>query len=414
MAKRIKVIGIGADGQNGLFPRCLKWIEEADVLAGGKRQLAFFPDHPGRRILVKGKLAPLLEQLEQLSSKKNVVVLASGDPLFYGIAGLLVRKLGRERVEVHPHLSSIQLAFARMGESWQHAWIESLHGRSLKGLAQRIDGQEKAALLTDETNTPPVIANYLLQFGMTEYEAFVAENLGSADERCSWWELDELAHAQFSPLNVVILRRKKEATVPSRCPGIEDGSFFQRKPEKGLITKREVRVFSLSELCLRPNSIVWDIGAGSGAVSVEAARLARFGQVFAVEKNKADLANIEANRKKFRADFTVIHAKAPDGLDLLPDPDAVFIGGSGGKLQEILQVCCSRLQPDGRIVVNAAALETLTTAQKVLEENGFSVRITLLQTARSSPILDLTRFEGFNPVYVITGNRNRERLEGRG
>ncbi|MBA4603692.1 precorrin-6y C5,15-methyltransferase (decarboxylating) subunit CbiE [Thermoactinomyces mirandus] len=414
MAKRIKVIGIGADGRNGLFPRYLEWIEEADVLAGGKRQLAFFPDHPGRRILICGELTPVLEQLEQLSSEKNIVVLASGDPFFYGIASLLICRLGSGRVEVHPHLSCIQLAFARMGESWQHARIESLHGRPIRGLAQRIDGQKMVALLTDETCSPSVIARYLLQFGMTEYQAFVAENLGSADERCSWWELDELADAQFSPLNVVILRWKKEATVPSWCLGIEDGEFFQRKPEKGLITKKEVRVFSLSELCLRPNSVVWDIGAGSGAVSVEAARLAPLGQVFAVEKNKEDLVNIESNRKKFRTDFTVIHAKAPDGLNSLPAPDAVFIGGSGGELRQILQVCCSRLKPDGRIVVNAAALETLARAKEGLKEEGFSVRITLLQTARSRPILEMTRFEGLNPVYVITGKRNKERLEGRG
>lgn len=414
MAKRIKVIGIGDDGQNSLFPRCLEWIKAADVLAGGKRQLAFFPNHPGKRILIRGGLKPVLEQLEQLSGKQQVVILASGDPFFYGIAGLIARKLGRERVEVHPHLSSIQLAFARMGESWQHARVESLHGRPLKGLAQRIDGQEKVALLTDETHSPSVIARYLLQFGMTEYKAFVAENLGSPDERCSWWELDKLADAQFSPLNVVILKQKKEAQVACWSLGIEDGEFFQRQPEKGLITKREVRLFSLSELRLRKNSVVWDIGAGSGSVSVEAARLAPFGQVFAVEKNEADLVNIEANCKKFRADFTVIHSKAPDRLDSLPDPDAVFIGGSGGELRRILQVCCSRLQSGGRIVVNAAAVETLAKTQEVLKEEGFSVRITLLQTARSRPILELTRFEGLNPVTVITGDRIKERLEGQG
>ncbi len=411
MDKRIKVIGIGDDGQNGLFPRYLEWIEAADVLVGGKRQLAFFPGHPGRRILIRGGLKPVLEQLERLSGKKKIVVLASGDPLFYGIASLLVRKLGLERVEVHPHLSSIQLAFARMGESWQHARIESLHARPIKGLAQRIDGQEKVALLTDETHSPSVIARYLLQFGMTEYEAFVAEDLGSPDERCNWWKLDELADAQFSPLNVVILKRKKEAQVPYWSLGIEDGEFFQRKPEKGLITKREVRLFSLSELLLRKDSVVWDIGAGSGSVSVEATRLAPFGDVFAVEKNEADLVNIEANRKKFRADFTIIHGKAPDGLDSLPDPDAVFIGGSGGELRQILQVCCSRLKSGGRIVINAVAVETLAKAQETLKEEGFSVRIALLQTARSRPVLELTRFAGFNPVTVITGEKIKKKVE---
>jgi precorrin-6Y C5,15-methyltransferase (decarboxylating) len=414
VAKRVKVIGIGDDGQNGLFPRYLEWIEQADVLVGGERQLAFFPDHPGKRILIKGGLQPVLEQMERERHQHQIVVLASGDPLFYGIAGLIVRKLGQEQVEVHPHLSSIQLAFARMGESWQHALIESVHGRPMNGLAQRIDGQEKVALLTDETHSPSAIARYLLQFGMTEYQAFVAENLGNPEERCSWWELDELADAQFSPLNVVILKRKAEAEVPRWSLGIEDEEFSQRKPERGLITKKEVRVLSLAELRLQKNSIVWDIGAGSGSVSVEAAKLAPFGQVFAVEKNEADLVNIEANRKKFRTDFTVIHAKAPDGLDSLPDPDAVFIGGSGGELRELLQVCCSRLKPRGRIVVNAATVETLAKTQEALKEEGFSARITLLQTARSKPILQMTRFEGLNPVYVIVGDKIKETAEGQG
>jgi precorrin-6Y C5,15-methyltransferase (decarboxylating) len=167
-------------------------------------------------------------------------------------------------------------------------------------------------------------------------------------------------------------------------------------------------------LRLQKNSIVWDIGAGSGSVSVEAAKLAPFGQVFAVEKNEADLVNIEANRKKFRTDFTVIHAKAPDGLDSLPDPDAVFIGGSGGELRVLLQVCCSRLKPRGRIVVNAATVETLAKTQEALKEEGFSARITLLQTARSKPILQMTRFEGLNPVYVIVGDKIKETAEGQG
>ncbi|SFJ22085.1 precorrin-6y C5,15-methyltransferase (decarboxylating) subunit CbiE [Thermoflavimicrobium dichotomicum] len=409
MANRIKIIGVGDDGQNNLFPRYIEWIKEADVLVGGERLLSFFPQFSGQRIVIKGGLKPVLEQIAKEAQTKKVVVLASGDPLFYGIAALVVRKLGKERVEVHPHLSSIQLAFARMGESWQQAQIESVHGRPIQGLAQRIDGKEKVVLLTDEVNTPGAVAQYLLQFGMTEYQAFVAENLGSTEERCTWWELDELVDAIFSPLNVVILKRKSGVVFPSWSLGIPDEEFAQRKPEKGLITKKEVRVVSLAEMKLRANSIVWDIGAGSGSVSVEATKLAPYGQVFAVEKNEQDLANIHSNRMKFRTDFTVIHAKAPQGLDELPDPDAVFIGGSGGELRELLAVCCARLKEGGRIVVNAATFETLTTTQKALQEEGFVVRTTLLQVARSKPILNLTRLEGLNPVYVVVGERKQEK-----
>lgn len=405
MMHPVKIIGVGDDGADGLFPTCRRWIEEADTLVGGERHLAFFPASSAERIPIKNGLGAVLERIDRARHQGRVVVLASGDPLFYGIAGLIARKLGPEQVEIHPHVSSLQLAFARMKESWQDAAVESVHGRKLEGLAQRIDGKEKVALLTDATNDPSAIARYLIRFGMTEYRAFVAENLGGEGERCGWWELEEMAEASFSPLNIVVLKRKPDAEPPRWGLGIDDHEFAQRKPDRGLITKKEVRVLSLSEMRLAPDSVVWDIGAGSGSVSVEAARMAPFGQVFAIEKNEADLANIDANRVKFRADFAVIHAKAPDGLDQLPDPDAVFIGGSGGELRELLRVCCDRLKPGGRIVVHAATLETLHQTREGLSEAGFDTRVTMVQTARSKLILNLTRLEGFNPVFIIVGWR---------
>lgn len=403
MDKRIKIIGIGEEGPVGLSAASLEWINRAEVLAGGERHLSMFPSHLGETLLFKGGLGRTVEQLGELWRKKEVVVLASGDPLFYGIASYIIKKLGADAVEIHPHLSSLQLAFAKMGESWQDALLESVHGRPIKGLAQKISGRQKIALLTDQENTPSAVARYLMEFGFTEYDAFIAENLGGGNEKCGYWTLEEMAHAEFSPLNVVILRRKPGAEIPVFGLGMEDDEFHQRKPEKGLITKKEVRVVSLAELKLKKDSIVWDIGAGSGSVAVECALVAPSSQVFAIEKNAGDIGNIQLNRRKFRADVSVIHAKAPEGLDQLPDPDAVFIGGSGGELRELIQICCTRLKSGGRIVVNAATIETLYESRQAFDENGFDSRVTLLQVSRSKPILDMTRFEGLNPIYVITG-----------
>ena len=406
MGNRIAIIGIGDDGAIGLSGACRELVRQADVLAGGERHLSFFPEFSGERVTLQGGMSDTIARLGELRQHRKVVVLASGDPLFYGAAGLFVKKLGRDAVDIYPHLGSVQLAFARMGDSWQDAALESLHGRPIAGLAQRIDGKKKAALLTDRTNTPAAIARYLLEFGMTEYEAFVAENVGSADERTGWYTLEQMAEGTFSDLNVVILRYRANADyVKPAGFGFDDEAFAQRKPEKGLITKKEVRVLSLSELRLKADSVVWDIGAGSGSVAVECARLAPYGRVFAIEKNEGDLDNIRQNRIRFRADIEIIHAKAPDGLAELPDPDAVFIGGSGGELRELIRQCASRLRPNGRIVVNAATIETLALTQQSLKEEGFAVFVTLVQTARSKPILDMTRFEGLNPIYVITGVR---------
>jgi precorrin-6Y C5,15-methyltransferase (decarboxylating) len=401
-----KVIGISDNGRGGLLPLYVEWIEYSDLLVGGERQLQFFPEHQGEQLVIKGGLSELAARLKVESELgRSVVVLASGDPLFYGIGGYLSSKLA---VEVYPNLSSVQLAFARMGESWQDAEVVSVHGRSMKGLAQRIDGKRKVALLTDEANNPQAIARYLLDFGMEEYRVFVAENLDGPNERTNWYELQEiveLAPAAFSPLNVVILKQKRPdsgASLPQWPFGIDDELFAQRKPDKGLITKKEIRVLSIAQMALRSDSIVWDIGTCTGSVAIEAARIARQGEVYAIEKNEADLANCLENMVRFRADLTAIQGRAPQGLEQFADPDAVFIGGSGGEMKELLHVCCTRLRPGGRIVLNAVTIENLYEANRTFAEEGFATTIILAQVSRSKPILDMTRFEGLNPVYIIT------------
>ncbi|UUZ80927.1 precorrin-6Y C5,15-methyltransferase (decarboxylating) subunit CbiT [Paenibacillus sp. P26] len=286
----------------------------------------------------------------------------------------------------------------------------SIHGRSIQGLAQRIDGKRKAAPLTDEQNSPAAIGRYLLDFGMTEYRAFVGENLGGPNERTGWYSLEELTDGSFSPLNVVLLRADSDA--PLWPMGIEDEEFAQRKPDKGLITKKEIRVLSLAKLALRADSVVWDIGAGSGSVAIEAARIAREGAVYAIEKNEPDLELIRSNMRKFRTDFTLVAGRAPAGLEAFADPDAVFIGG-GGESRELLGVCVTRLKPGGTIVMNAATIENLAEAQAVLKELGMETDILLAQMSRSKPILNMTRFEGLNPVYIITAKRKREGEAGR-
>lgn len=401
MSNTIKVIGIGDDGREGLSPLCQKWIEESERLAGGERQLAFFPDYQGEKFVIKDGIRQLFAELER--EEKKTVVLASGDPLFYGIGPALAKRFP---VEIYPSFSSVQLAFARIGESWHDAYITSVHGRPLKGLAQKIDGRSKIALLTDKENTPGKIAAYLLSFGMTEYRMFVGENLGGQNERTGWYKLEEASRLEFSTLNIVVL--KKTCPSPEWPTGIPDHEFAQRKPEKGLITKREIRVLVLAALGLKKDSVVWDIGTCTGSVAIEAARIAKEGKVYAIEKNADDLENCRKNMVKFRTDFFLMHGQAPEGLESFEDPDAVFVGGSSHELEAILDVCASRLKKGGRIVVNAVTIEKLSDAVRFLKERGFGVNITLAQISQSKPILQLTRFAAYNPVYIITGQREGE------
>lgn len=191
--------------------------------------------------------------------------------------------------------------------------------------------------------------------------------------------------------------------------GIPDDEFHQRKPLRGLITKSEVRVIALSKMRIRPDSIVWDIGAGSGSISIEAALIAGEGSVHAIEKNLEDCEIAQKNIQKFgTANVQLLHGTAPDFLESFPDPDAVFVGGSAGKMSEIIDIACRRLRPGGRIVVDAATIENLSEAAACLKNNGLLVDITMVSVSRSKDIIGLTRFEAMNPVFVITGRRKMD------
>ena len=398
----MKMIGIGDSGATGLLPQYIKWINDCDVLVGGERHLAFFPSFKGEKLVIKGGLKPLIETLQK--ETRNVVILVSGDPLFYGLGGVLAKKLS---VEIYPYTSSMQLAFSKMQESWQDAYITSLHGRPIKGFAQKIDGRKKVAILTDEINSPQAIATYLKRFGMLEYDAFIAENLEGKQERCRFMSLDEMENEVFSPLNVVILKQREE--VKRSAIGIDDASFYQRKPDKGLITKKEIRVLCLNELQIKEDSVVWDIGTCTGSVAIEAAKIAREGAVYAIEKNEGDLENCFMKQQKHRTDFTAILGKAPERLDEFPDPNAIFIGGNGGNMQHLLALCIERLQNGGRLVMNIATIENLAEAMGHLKSLGCEVTVLQAQISRSKPILNLTRFEPLNPIFIVTAQKGQEK-----
>ncbi len=204
----IHVIGIGDDGAHGLSAKRIAVIESADVLVGGRRHLAFFPEAGTERIEVGSNLKDVAARIDGASADgRSVVVLASGDPLFYGLGGYLVGKLGTERVVVHPHVSAMQVAFARLGQPWHAAALVSLHAKPIEDLKPPLErGATPIGVFTDETNTPNAIARYVIGMGGA-YSASVCENLDGADERVWMGSLEQMAEESFAPLNVIILRR---------------------------------------------------------------------------------------------------------------------------------------------------------------------------------------------------------------
>ena len=404
LRRAITVVGIGDDGCASLTSRAVNAVMKAGVLVGGERHLEFFPQFEGERIVLKSGVSSVLDRVAELAEERNVCVVASGDPLFFGIGSLVIARLGAEHVEVLPQPSSMQWAFARAGLKWDDAAWLSLHGRSSEGFLTRIKNLGKVAIFTDDTNSPTALAQRMIEYGETAWEAWVCENLGGTDERVRRFTVKELALSQgIGPLNVLLLVRSDPSwRMPCTIPFLHEDQFAKRMPKKGLITKREVRLLSLSAMRIRPDSVVWDIGAGSGSVSIEAALLAPRGVVYAIEVDPEGVEICWENLLAHAVDnVRVIAGRAPEALTGLEAPDAVFIGGSKGSMEAIIDVVMDRLQPGGRLIVNAITLENVAEAYQTFRQRGLVPDVTLLQISRAEPLAHYLRYESLNPIQMF-------------
>jgi precorrin-6Y C5,15-methyltransferase (decarboxylating) len=402
--ERVLVVGVGAEGPAGLAAAIHERIARADQLWGGQRLLDHWADHPADKVTIGANVAELVQRLPERGDRR-VVILASGDPGFYGIVGTLLRYLPPEDLEIIPHVSSLQLAFARAGLAWNEAIFTSAHARPLAevvGWAKRVP---RLGVLTDRQHTPALIAQTLLDAGLTDCRAIVAENLGRPDERLTDTRLVALPEMSFGLLNVLLLIRDEAWQPRPVFASRPDAAYAHRR---GLITKADVRALSLARLAVRAADVIWDIGAGSGAVSVEMAELAWRGQVFAVEHDAENIGFIRENCRRFGAlNVTVVEGRAPAALADLPRPAAVFIGGTGGEMAGILQKVGQSVQPGGRIVMNLATLENLNEALDLMASLGWSPQVTQVNLAQGQAIAGLTRLAPLNPVFIVSGKVNR-------
>jgi precorrin-6Y C5,15-methyltransferase (decarboxylating) len=405
---KIYVIGVGSDGLGGLTGRARELVQQAEVILGSESTLARVREAKAERVALGPDLPEVVQFLERHLGKKRIVVVASGDPLFYGVARYLCDRLGKDNFEVLPHVSSMQLAFARVKESWEEAYLTNLATHSLESVIDRIRTADTVGLFTSETDDPPSIAKQLLARGLDYFRAYVCENLGAPDERVTQGELGEIAEIEFAALNVMILKRKpgrpdqQGAAAGFRRFGNPDDVFAQSRPKSGLITQAEVRAIALAQLNVQPANVVWDIGAGSGAVAIEAAQLAYPGMVYAIEQDVADYHLIVANAQTFRVhNLTAIHGTAPAVFQGLPVPDAIFVGGAGKEVSRLLEDAFNALRPGGNMVVNVATLESLSAAYTTLQSLARSVEALLVSVARSNEQLETLRFEALNPTFLL-------------
>ncbi len=409
----IKVVGIGLNGRESLTTKIQTIVDQANVLMGSNRHLSYFPDHPGNKVIISNFFEDI-KTLEQIKTDyESIVILVSGDPLFFGLGRLLLEQFDVEELEFYPHVSSIQLGFSRVKIPWHDAKIISGHGRHLDELIASLQqGIEKIAILTDSKNNPQAIANLFLSLKIPiNYDIWVCENLGSTEEKVNCFTpqiLANLTQYQFSTLNIVILLRKNSINLSQKelenLPifGIEDHYFLSFEDRPGLMTKKEVRIIILGELSLQSQHIIWDIGAGTGSLSLEIARLCPNSRIYAVEKTAMGINLINKNCQRFKVNnVTSIQTKAPKKLSILPTPNRIFIGGSGGNLINILDICQEKLAKDGIIIIALATLENLGISLNWIEKNSWKYQLLNINISRSLSVSHLTRLSPLNPIFLI-------------
>lgn len=394
----VTLIGMGSGQPENLTLQGLAALRQADLILGARRLLAVLPAGCTENRAAAYRPDEVAELL-QTSGAENAVLVYSGDTGFYSGASSMMEKLEAlgVRARVLPGLSSIQLLAAALGRPWQGWNLVSAHGRTCDPVAECMQGRP-TFFLTGGSEDPATLCAQLVAEGFGDMQGVVGQCLGTPEEKLFRGSVKELAAGRFNSLSVLLVEAVEG--LPRRAPGLPDEAF-----ERGDVpmTKQEVRAAVLAKLAVRPEDILWDVGAGTGSVSVELALAAPRGRVYAVECRPEGCALIKANREKFRTrNLVLVEGLAPAALSDLPAPDAVFIGGSKGSLAAIVDAALDK-NPDARICVSAIALESLSAAVAALTAKGRTVQVSQIAVSRAKAVGGLHLMMAQNPIYLITG-----------
>lgn len=394
----VTLIGMGSGQPENLTLQGLAALRQADLILGARRLLAVLPAGCTENRAAAYRPDEVADLL-QTSGAENAVLVYSGDTGFYSGASSMMEKLEAlgVRARVLPGLSSIQLLAAALGRPWQGWNLVSAHGRTCDPVAECMQGRP-TFFLTGGSEDPATLCAQLAAEGFGDVQGVVGQCLGTPEEKIFRGSVKELAAGRFNSLSVLLVEAAE--VLPRRAPGLPDEAF-----ERGDVpmTKQEVRAAVLAKLAVRPEDILWDVGAGTGSVSVELALAAPRGRVYAVECRPEGCALIKANREKFRTrNLVLVEGLAPAALSDLPAPDAVFIGGSKGSLAAIVDAALDK-NPDARICVSAIALESLSAAVAALTAKGRTVQVSQIAVSRARAVGGLHLMMAQNPIYLITG-----------
>lgn len=407
----VDVIGVGSLGASAGAEIL---IEAAEIVVGGRRLLSRLEVRPEDAVELRGDLS---EAFERMEGRGRVAVLASGDPGFFGITRALAQRFGQENLFVLSAPSAVAEAFARAGLPWDDAVVVSAHGREgerggrePRRAANVCLAHPKVAVLTSPHFGPAELARSLERFEAGRCLA-VAERLGEPDERFVEGEASEIAAMGWKDPNTVLvydpgLAVGSKGWIHGRNEGpggwaLPEDAFEHRS---GMITKKEARALVLSRLGPGPGDLVWDVGAGSGSVAVECARLGA--AAIAVERDGESCKRVGRNAARLApgSHVPVVEGEAPEALEGLPEPDAVFVGGTGGRFEEVVSLAAEKARR--AVVLTLIGLERVLPAAEILERGGFEVETTLLQASRVNGVAELHRLVPESPVFVVSGTRD--------
>lgn len=398
---KIYVISLGI-AEGDINPEVKELIRSAKFVVGGKRHLQRLTNPAAHQIPIGADIDGVLTSIKGCVAIDDVVVLASGDALFFGIGSKLLEYFPREQLVFYPNITTIQAACARLKMPWHNVLPVSLHGRGLEELRYAILQPENnpIAVFTDMVNTPARLGQWLMENGFGDALLHVLEELGGAHERIHQFSASDVAKLNFSPLNLVILHPRPAR--PHLHLGMPEDAYAH---ESGLITKGEIRTIIISKLMPLYHQTFWDIGAGSGSVGLEASIFLPRGMVFCIEKDTNRCKMIEENRKRYgRVNVQTIYGTAPECLSELPSPQRIFIGGSGKHLEELLDMCWSRLEIGGRLVVSAVLLRSICVLTDFFHDKR--CEILQVQVSRFKQLTLSSYAKPENPVWLFVAEKD--------
>ena len=398
----ISLIGMGSGCPESLTVQGLAALQSAGLILGAKRLLEHLPAGCTDNCKAVYKPEEILACLAT-QPDTDTAVLYSGDTGFYSGASKLLPMLRAFGISarVLPGISSVQLLSAAIGRPWQDWKLVSAHGCACDPAAECLTAEGRPVFfLTGGTETPATLCAKLADAGLGDAHGIIGENIGTPQEHLAFGTAQTLAENAYAPLSVLLI---EHTVLPARrTPGFPDDAFIRGEVP---MTKQEVRAAALAKLAVRPTDTLWDVGAGTGSVSVELALAAPRGHVYAVECAPDACALIRQNREKFHAyNLSLIEGTAPQVLADLPAPDAVFIGGTKGSMAEVVDVALAK-NPNARLCISAIALETLSVAIAALATHGQTAKVTQLAVSRTRPAGKLHLLMANNPIFLITGER---------